>query len=245
MSEVVLQVKDLKKDFKYNLKKISVLEGVNLNVSKWEIYWFLGPNWSGKTTTLKCMLGFLNYNDGEINLFGKKFENTKEVYQKIGYAPENTYFYDHLNGIEFLIFMGELNWMTKQRAELIGMELMEKVGLGNASDKFVKYYSKGMKQRLGLAASLINDPEIIFWDEPMSGLDPLWRVLVKKLMVELKQKGKTVFFNTHILSDVQEIADSFSIIYEGKMLYEGFVKDIVGSLEDFFMKTIEDYNKEE
>ncbi len=245
MPETILEVNNLKKKFKYNLRTITVLEWVNLTVSKWEIYWFLGPNWSWKTTTLKCILGFLKYNEWEINLFGKKFENNKETYQKIGYAPENTYFYDHLNGIEFLIFMGQLNGMTKQKAELVGMELIKKVWLENASDKFVKYYSKGMKQRLGLAASLINDPEIIFWDEPMSWLDPLWRVLVKKLMVELKEQGKTIFFNTHILSDVQEIADSFSIIYEGNMLYEGKVSDLKISLEEFFINTIKDSEKED
>lgn len=238
----ILKVTDLKKTF-YNIKEIPVLKWVNLDLKEWEVYWFLGPNWSWKTTTLKCILWFLNYDEWKITIFNEDLKTHPNIYKLLWYAPENAYFYDHLNWIEFLIFMWELVWMTKEEAELNWLQLMEKLWLANAKDRFVKSYSKWMRQRLWLAASLINNPQILFWDEPMSWLDPLGRVLVKELMIELKSKGKTIFFNTHILSDVQEIADKFGIIFDGKIIFEDYTKNLEKNLEELFKELIQKEDK--
>ncbi|UFX83092.1 ABC transporter ATP-binding protein [Candidatus Absconditicoccus praedator] len=225
------------------MKKTDVLKGVDLDVSSGQIYGFLGPNGAGKTTTLKCILGFLKHTSGSIKVFGENLNEKPDLYKKIGYSPENAYFYDHLDGIEFLIFAGQLSGLTKQEAELRGLDLLDKLGLLFAKNKMVKSYSKGMRQRLGLAASLINDPQIVFWDEPMSGLDPLGRILVKNLMLELNEKGKTIFFNTHILSDVEEVAHRFGIVFDGKIVYEENIKNINNSLEEIFKETVESQEK--
>jgi ABC-2 type transport system ATP-binding protein len=203
----------------------------------------LGPNGAWKTTTLKCILWFLKPTSWKIKIFWKDF-NDKEVYKKIGYAPENAFYYDHLTWIEFLIFMGQLAWLSKQDSEIIGMWLLEKLGLIYAANRYVKSYSKWMKQRLWLAASLINDPDLIFWDEPMSWLDPLWRVLVKDLMKHLKQQWKTIFFNTHILSDVEEVADRFGIIFDWKIIYEDYTKNLNKPLEEFFKEIIKQHSSD-
>lgn len=236
---VVLSISDLRKTFKQWFDKVEVLKWVNFEVNEWELFWFLWPNWSWKTTTLKCTLWFLKPTSWEINVFWEDLTKNTNLYKKIWYAPENTYFYDHLNWLEFLIFMWELVWLTKQEAELNWLWLLEKLWLIYAKDKFVKSYSKWMRQRLWLAASLINDPDLIFWDEPMSWLDPLWRVLVKKLMVELKSSWKTIFFNTHILSDVQEVADRFAIIFKWKIISEDDPKKLSISLEEYFKEIID------
>lgn len=237
MQDIVLKVQNLEKSFKEFFKKRQVLKWVNLEIRKWEIYWFLGPNWSWKTTTLKCILGFLKPDKWEILVFWEKLKD--DVYKRIWYAPENSYYYDHLKWLEFLIFMWELSWIPKQDVEIIWMWLLEKLWLTYAANRYIKNYSKWMKQRLGLAASLVNDPDLIFWDEPMSWLDPLWRVLVKNLMLELKEKWKTIFFNTHILSDVEEVADKFGIIFDWKIIYEDSPKNLNKSLEDFFKDIIQ------
>ncbi len=236
----ILTVTDLRKIFKQWFDSVDILKGVNINVDKGEIYWFLWPNWAGKTTTLKCILWFLKYNAWNVYIFWEEVKDNFEIYKRIGYAPENTYFYDHLNGLEFLIFMWQLTDMTKQEAELNWLDLLERVGLSFAKNRQVRKYSKWMKQRLWLASSLINDPDLVFLDEPMSGLDPLGRVLVKDLMLDLKQKGKTIFFNTHILSDVEEVADRFWIIYNGNIVYSEEVKKLWKSLEKLFKEVVEE-----
>lgn len=241
MKKNILEVCNLQKSFKQNFWwKIHVLRWLNLEVKKWEVYGFLWPNGAGKTTSLKCILGFLSADDWEKKVFWENIEKNKDLYKNIWYAPEHTYFYDHLNWIEFLIFMWQLCGMTKQESELNGLNLLEKLGLTYAKDKYVKDYSKGMKQRLWLAASLINDPDFILWDEPMSGLDPLGRVVVKDLMKELKENWKTIFFNTHILSDVEEVADRFGIVYDGRIIYKDKLSNLEKSLEELFKNVIEE-----
>ena len=236
-----IYVKNLKKSFKINFKKISVLKEVNLKINQGEVYWFIGPNGAGKTTTIKCILGFLRCDEGEVEILGKNPVKNKEIFAKIWFAPENTYFYDHLTWEEFLWFMGLLSWMKKSEIGLRVVALLEKVGLLNARKKLIKSYSKWMRQRLWIASAIVNNPQIIFFDEPMSWLDPLGRILVKDLMKELKSQGKTIFFNTHILSDVQEVADRFSMIYDGKIIFEGAIEDVQWqNLEEFFIKKVEE-----
>lgn len=220
------------------------MQGVDLEVNQGEVFWFIWPNGSWKTTTLKCVLWFLKPTWGEISLFGKSLSEDQWLLKKIWYAPESAYYYDHLNGIEFLVFMGKMAGLTKQEAELNWLDLLEKLWLSFAKNHYVKSYSKWMKQRLWLASSLIHNPEFVVWDEPMSWLDPLWRKLVKDLIKELHQKWKTVFFNTHILSDVEEIADKFSIIHQWKIISSGDPKQLEVSLEDHFTQLIQQEGKE-
>ena len=171
-------------------------------------------------------------------MFGTEDYYTQDIFRRIGYAPEQTFLYPFLTADELLDYMGKLAGVDNKTIKTRSDELIEKLGLGFARGRRIAAFSKGMKQRLSLAASLINDPDLIFWDEPMSGLDPLGRILVKDLMRDLKQKGKTLFFNTHILSDVQEVADHFAILHNGSIVHEDSPSSIEGSLEEFFTKTV-------
>lgn len=234
----IIRISWVEKTFRHRGKKSMVLQWVDLSVKAGELYGFLGANGVGKTTLLKCILQYIHQDVGTIQLFGTSDYYHQHFFNRIGYAPEVTNLYPFLTGKELLRYMGKLSCMNSQlighRSEL----LLEKLGLTFAADRLISTYSKWMKQRLSLAASLINDPELIFRDEPMSWLDPLGRIIVKDLMKELKTQWKTIFFNTHILSDVQEIADRFGILHNGKIVYEDAPSAIPGSLEEFFTKTI-------
>lgn len=236
---MVLKVKNLKKTFKLNLKKTEVLKWVNLEVSAWEVFWFIWPNGAWKTTTMKCILWFLKPTEWEVFLFDKKLKDNRTILKKIWFAPEQAYYYEHLTWEEFLEFMWSLSWMNKKELKDKISLIIKKVWLDFAGKKYIKTYSKWMKQRLWIWASIIHSPELVFFDEPMSWLDPLWRKLVKNIIKELKQNGTTVFFNTHILSDVQEIADNFAIINKWKIIYENNIDEISWSLEDFFVDKIQ------
>ena len=153
--------------------------------------------------------------------------------------PENTYLYKYLTGREFLKFNGSFFGLKGKQLEERVEELLKKVGLEGAGDKFLNAYSKGMLQRIGLAQSIIKKPKLLFLDEPMSGLDPIGRKLIKDLLVELRDEGTTIFFNTHILSDVESICDKFSIIHKGNIVVESMkIKDLPTSLEQFFIEKV-------
>ena len=234
----VLEVVDLNKKFNVNFRETHVLKWVNLSINEWELYWFLWPNGSWKTTTLKCILNFIRPTSGEIKIFGEDLSRNPSILKKIGYAPEQAYYYDHLTWIEFAVFMWQLSGMHEAVATKKWTKLLENIWLGFAKDRYIKSYSKGMKQRLWLVSAIINDPQLIFFDEPMSWLDPLGRSLVKQLMLDLKNQWKTIFINTHILADVQEIADRFGIIHDWKVIFEDKVKNVQWSLENFFIAKI-------
>ncbi len=193
--------------------KSEILHSISLSLQVGEVFGFLGPNGAGKTTTMKAILGIIEPTSGKIHILGKSPRDT-HVQAKIGFMPENTYLYKYLTGDEFLDFNGKFYSLTKEKLEQRKTWALEKVGLISARNKRLNTFSKGMLQRIGLAQAILHDPEIIFLDEPMSGLDPIGRKLVKDLMLELKATGKTIFFNTHILSDVETICDSFGIICE-------------------------------
>ncbi|MDD2745545.1 MAG: ABC transporter ATP-binding protein [Candidatus Gracilibacteria bacterium] len=214
-----------------------ILHGVSLEVLTGEIFGFLGPNGAGKTTTMKCILGLLEPEAGELQILGSP-ELTREIRHHIGFMPENTYLYKYLTGREFLRFNGKFFDIPKEELEDRIDTLIQKVGLEHAQDKLLAQYSKGMLQRIGLAQAIINRPKIVFLDEPMSGLDPVGRKMVKDLMLELKAEGTTIFFNTHILSDVESICDHFAIIHFGKIVANQKVSDLTGTLEDYFMEVI-------
>jgi len=228
---MILDVQNVDK----TLAKKQVLHSVSFWVKKWEIYGFLGPNGAGKTTTMKSILGLIIPESGSIKIFGEE-GLTMEGKKRIGFMPENTYLYKHLTGREFLEFNGSFFGLTGEELKTKVNQLLVRVGLESAGDKYLKSYSKWMLQRVGLAQSIINDPELLFLDEPMSGLDPIGRKMVKDLLVELRDQWTTIFFNTHILADVESICDRISIINYGHLIVEWqSVKKIKWSLEDFLL----------
>jgi len=220
-----------------------ILKKVSFSVEKWNIYGFLWPNGAGKTTTMKCIMGLIEPEEGTIQVLGEE-GLTQKAKKRIGFMPENTYLYKHLTWREFLRFNGKFFNFEKEELEIKIEELLKKVGLWEDADTYLKGYSKWMLQRIWLAQSIINSPELLFLDEPMSGLDPIGRKMVKDLLVSLRDAWTTIFFNTHILSDVESICDTISIINRGELIVESkSVKDLKNNLEDYFIEKIEEHNK--
>lgn len=234
----ILKVQNIEK----TLAKKKILHRVSFGVKKWEIYGFLGPNGAGKTTTMKSILWLIHPESGNIKIFweiGLSLESKK----RIGFMPENTYLYKHLTGREFLEFNGSFFGLKWSELKKVVDDLLVRVGIENSWDKYLKSYSKWMLQRVGLAQSIINKPELLFLDEPMSGLDPIGRKMVKDLLVELRDAGTTIFFNTHILADVESICDRISIINKWHLIVEWEkVKKLKWSLEDFFIEKVMEHN---
>ena len=230
----ILEVKKIEK----TLANKKVLHKNTFSVKAWEIYGFLWPNGAGKTTTLKCIMWLIEPESWEIYIFGKKWLSIKSK-KKIGFMPENTYLYKHLTWKEFLEFNGKFFWIEWKKLDKRVNELLIRVWLENDWSKYLSEFSKWMLQRIWLAQSIINKPKLLFLDEPMSGLDPIWRKMVKDLLVSLRNEWTTIFFNTHILADVESICDRISIIHKGYMIVEGKeVSSIKGSLEDFFIEKV-------
>ncbi len=234
----VISLKNISK----HIKKSPILENISFDIQKGEVFGFIGPNGAGKTTTLKTILGIIAPSQGEVRIFGASPTDVA-VQKRIGFMPENTYLYKYLTGDEFLDFCGkfyskEANWLHERKEYVL-----DRVGLANARHKKLSTYSKGMLQRIGLAQAILHDPEIIFLDEPMSGLDPIGRKMIKDLILDLKKAGKTIFFNTHILSDVETICDRCAIIAGGKIRAEKNMNELTMPLEDYFLEIVEDVSK--
>ncbi len=210
------------------LPSFSALAGLSLSVNQGEIYGFLGPNGSGKTTTLKILMGLMRATGGRAEVLGKPAGDV-QVRRRIGFLPESPYFYDYLTAEEFLAFYGHLAALDRDELGRRVNHLLELVGLTDARTRQLRKFSKGMLQRIGLAQALIHDPELVVLDEPMSGLDPLGRKQVRDLILGLRDQGKTVFFSTHILPDVEMICDRVGIIVKGKLVAAGRVEELVSS----------------
>jgi ABC-2 type transport system ATP-binding protein len=210
-------------------QQLRSLNDCSLSVYQGETFGLLGPNGAGKTTLLKILLGIVRPTQGRAVLLGQPI-GRREVKQKVGYLPENAYFYDYLTAWEFLEFVAGLfqisTTIQKQRIP----QLLDLVGLAQktARKKQLRQYSKGMLQRVGMAQALINDPDLVFFDEPMSGLDPLGRYQVREIILSLKSQGKTIFFNSHVLTDVEQICDRIAILARGNLLCVGSLEDILG-----------------
>lgn len=236
-SEVALNIAGLTKDYQTGfLKKQTTraLDHLTLEVKKGEIFGFLGPNGAGKTTTLKILMRLIFPTSGHATILGKPFDDSL-TRTRIGYLPENPYFYDYLSGRELLEYSAALFGIPTHQAKLRARELLNLVGLDEErADRQLRKYSKGMLQRIGLAQALINDPEIVFMDEPMSGLDPIGRREVRDLMLSLRAQNKTVFFSSHILSDVEALCDRAAILAKGKMLRCGTVQELTGEEHSAF-----------
>jgi len=208
------------------LPPVTALDGLSLSVHRGEIYGFLGPNGSGKTTTLKILMGLVRSTSGKAEVLGKPAGDV-QARRQIGFLPEGPYFYDYLTAEEFLAFYGRLAGL--ERAELGRRidHMLEVVGLNEARTRQLRKFSKGMLQRIGLAQALIHDPELVILDEPMSGLDPIGRKQVRDLILGLRDQGKTVFFSTHIIPDVEMICDRVGIVMKGRVMAAGRVDELV------------------
>jgi len=222
------------------------LKSLNLSVNAGEVFGFLGPNGAGKTTTMNVLLGYVNPTGGAAYLFDV---NVREpiARQRIGYLPELTYYYKFLTAEELLRFYAKIFEIPKAETEKRIDQLLKLVELEHARKRPIRTYSKGMQQRAGLAQALINNPDLLLLDEPTSGLDPLGRMKVREIIQRLKNEGKTVFFSSHELGEVETICDRVAILHQGELKVEGRVDDLVKqyqcNLEQIFLKVV-GYNAE-
>jgi ABC-2 type transport system ATP-binding protein len=216
----IVEIEQLTKDYEvgfWRKRKVRALDGLSLHVNEGEIFGFLGANGAGKTTTLKLLMRLMFPTSGKARILGHDIADLA-MHSQIGYLPENPYFYDYLTAREFLDYCGQLFGSAKPARKQRTAELLDRVRLDTKSwDVQLRKFSKGMLQRVGLAQALVNDPAIVFLDEPMSGLDPVGRREVRDLIASLRQEGKTVFMNSHILSDIEVLCDRVAILKRGKL----------------------------
>src|SRR5271154_4284279 len=240
----IMEIKDLRVEYRSKAigqtTKLAV-DGLNLSVNPGEVFGFLGPNGAGKTTTMNVLLGFVNATSGSASIFGVDVRQPI-ARQRIGYLPELTYYYKFLNTEELLRFYARIFRIpTAERDKRIDA-VLKLVELEGARKRLIRTYSKGMQQRVGLAQALINDPDLLILDEPTSGLDPLGRMKVREIIQRLKEQGKTVFFSSHELGEVETVCDRVAILHEGKLRVEGGVSELLQkyqcNLEQVFLKIV-------
>lgn len=224
----VIEVERLSKDYRLHfwtpLRR--VLNGVSFHVDRGEIFGFLGPNGSGKSTTIKILLQIIFATEGSAKLFGKEVGD-RSTKARVGFLPENPYFYEYLTSRQFLEFHARLLGLDDAILDKKISETLELVGMKGTDNVYLRHFSKGMLQRIGLAQAIIHDPDLVILDEPMTGLDPVGRKEVRDLMVHLKEGGKTVFFSTHILSDVETVCDRVAIMNKGRLLQCGTLDELI------------------
>ena len=225
----MIRTQSLTKVFKVGFRgrRVTALKDLDLEVKKGEIFGFLGPNGAGKTTTIKLLMGLIYPTSGWGQIMGRDL-NDVEAKDRIGFLPENPYFYDYLTGREFLRFYAQLLKIPKGERDDRIRETFSLVGLEGAEDLQLRRYSKGMIQRIGIAQALLNDPDLVVLDEPMSGLDPIGRKEVRDIILRLKSEGKTIFFSTHILPDVEMICDRVGILIGGSLRAVGNIDELIG-----------------
>jgi len=226
-SEIVT-IERVVKDFRpgLGLRAKRVLHGIEFGVREGEIFGFVGPNGAGKTTTLKILMGLIRATSGSATILGHDVHETA-FRRHVGFLPENPYFYSYLTGREILDFYARLCGLSRARRRSQVHKLLEWVDLAHAADARLRTYSKGMLQRVGIAQALVHDPDVVFLDEPMSGLDPIGRKEIRDLILRLRSEGKTVFMNTHILSDVEMVCDRVAIIVQGRIRYQGRIEQFL------------------
>jgi len=242
--EAILETRNLRVEYKAQSgeqgRKVAVRD-LNLRVNAGEVYGFLGPNGAGKTTTMNVLLGFVNATSGAAFLFGVDVREPI-ARQRIGYLPELTYYYKFLSAEELLRFYARIFRLSRAETDRRIDNLLKLVELDHARKRPIKTYSKGMQQRVGLAQALINNPDLLILDEPTSGLDPLGRMKVREIIQRLKNEGKTVFFSSHELGEVETVCDRVAIINQGELKVEGSVAELVeqhqANLEKIFLDLI-------
>jgi ABC-2 type transport system ATP-binding protein len=242
--KAILEIRDLRVEYRgrgFGQGVKTAVNGLNLSVNTGEVFGFLGPNGAGKTTTMNVLLGFVNPTAGSASLFGVDVRKPI-ARQRIGYLPELTYYYKFLTAEELLRFYAKIFEIPRSETEKRIDELLKLVELEPARKRPIKSYSKGMQQRVGLAQALINDPDLLILDEPTSGLDPIGRMKVREIIQRLKEQGKTVFFSSHELGEVETVCDRVAILHEGQVKAEGRVNDLLQkyrmNLEQIFLQII-------
>jgi ABC-2 type transport system ATP-binding protein len=228
VSEALISVDGLRKEFfqGFFMRRVVAVKSVSFEVQRGDIFGFLGPNGAGKTTTIKVLTGLIRASGGRASLFGEPLPSTR-ARARIGFLPENPYVYPYLTPLEFVELCGRLSGLSRRAARDRTRIVLEQVGISYAADRQVGRLSKGMLQRTGLAAALVADPELLILDEPMSGLDPVGRKEVRDLIIEEQKRGRTIFFSTHILSDVEMICDRVTILRRGEVVVSGRLVDLL------------------
>lgn len=244
---LMVKTENLSKDYVFWVgglirKRVRALIDLNLEVSEGEIFAFLGPNGAGKTTTIKLLLGLMFPTKGQAWMQGHPLTDIRSK-ENVGFLPENPYFYEYLTGKEFLTFYAELYGMGKASREDRIKYLLSLVRMEHAADTQLRKYSRGMLQRIGLAQALINDPKLLFLDEPLSGLDPIGRKEMRDIILAQKDAGKTVFFNSHILSDVEIVADRVGIVLKGELKQIGKISELLDQSIATYEVTITGWNE--
>ncbi len=228
MSEIAIKTTGLRKRYRSHLglSLPPTLDGLSLNVREHEVFGFLGKNGAGKTTTIKILCGLVRQSEGEAQIFGHSTRE-KQARSLIGYLPESPYFYEYLTPRETMDFYGQLNGATRAERQTRWDYLSELLHLREIADQRVRDFSKGMRQRLGFAVALAGDPKLLILDEPMSGLDPMGRTMVRDLILRLRDEQKTIFFSSHILGDVEQVCDRVGMLVNGTLRREGALHELL------------------
>lgn len=240
--ENILTLKELAKSFPlpWRRERLLAVKNLSLSIPKGEVFGLLGPNGSGKSTTMKLILGLLRPDSGEIIIAGHT-AGSMDARRAIGFLPENPYFPQFLTAREILHYYGSLCGLRGKFLQDRANEMLKLVGLEGANNRTLRAFSKGMFQRIGLAQALINDPEILLLDEPTSGVDPIGARQIQDLILQLKSRGKTVIFSSHLLGHVQDVADRIAILHLGEKKCEGVLSNLLSrdeDLEDLFIKIV-------
>jgi len=230
-----IRIEGLSKIYRKGLRqqKVLAVDDLSLTVSEGEIFGFLGPNGAGKSTTIKILCDLIRPTSGRAAIFDQDVRRPAARGQ-MGYLPENPNYYGFLTGWELLAFHAAIHGVSEPAIRERGKQLLEMLELTDASHRPLRTYSKGMVQRAGIAAALIHDPLVLIFDEPMSGLDPIGRKLVMDLMLHLRAQGKTIFFSTHILADVETVCDRIGVIVEGNLAYAGAMEGVRSSTVEYY-----------
>jgi ABC-2 type transport system ATP-binding protein len=230
VSEVVLRGLGLTKTFRkpFSGKRVEAVRGLNLEVERGEIFGFLGPNGAGKTTTIKMLMGLIAPTRGTMEILGTSAPSP-DVMRRVGFLPESPYVYPYLTPREFVTLCGRLSGLSGELLRDRATQVIDRVGMTDAIDRAVRALSKGMLQRVGLAAALVHDPELLVLDEPMSGLDPVGRKEVRDLIVDEKERGRTVFFSSPILTDVEMLCDRVCILRQGQVVVSGSLRELLAA----------------
>jgi ABC-2 type transport system ATP-binding protein len=228
VAEALIRVEALHKEFRLGLwrRRVAAVQGVSFEVERGDIFGFLGPNGAGKTTTIKMLTGLIAPTGGHASIFGERVPSP-HCMKRVGFLPENPYIYPYLTPTEFVELCARLSGLSRKAARDRTRSVLDQVGVLYAADRPVGRLSKGMLQRTGLAASLVADPELLILDEPMSGLDPIGRKEVRNLIVEERRRGRTIFFSTHILNDVETLCDRVTILRKGQVVVSGRLDELL------------------
>jgi ABC-2 type transport system ATP-binding protein len=228
VTDAVIRVERLKKEFRQGfwMRRVMAVKDISFQVDRGDIFGFLGPNGAGKTTTIKILTGLISPSGGQAQLFGDAVPSRRAL-GRIGFLPENPYVYPYLTPAEFVVMCGRLSGLGARAARDRTRQVLDQVGVAYAADRPVRRLSKGMLQRTGLAAALVADPELLILDEPMSGLDPIGRKEVRDLIVDERRRGRTIFFSTHILNDVESLCDRVAILRKGEVVVSGRIAELL------------------